>query len=131
VIVIDTSAVVAIFRQESERDLFADAIANAGRRILPAHVYVEAMMVTSIEPSARAWIDAFVEQMRLATASIDGAVARLAADAFFRYAKGRGHSARLNFADCLSYAVAKHLHAPLLYKGNDFVHTDIESALPA
>ena len=130
-IVIDTSAVVAIYRQESERDFFAGVITNAERRILPAHAYLEAMMVTSIEPSARAWIDAFVEQMRLATASIDGAVARLAADAFFRYGKGRGHPARLNFADCLSYAVAKHLDAPLLYKGDDFIHTDIESALPA
>jgi ribonuclease VapC len=131
VIVIDTSAIVAIFKQEPERDLFASIIVDAERRILPAHSYLEAMMATSVEPSARAWIDDFVEKMRLATSAVDGPVARLAADAFFRYGKGRGHTANLNFGDCLSYAVAKHLGAPLLYKGDDFIHTDIESALAA
>ena len=68
---------------------------------------------------------------RSATPHLDSSVSKLAADAFFHYGKGRGHPARLNLADCLSYAVAKHLNAPLLYKGDDFIHTDIESALPA
>jgi ribonuclease VapC len=58
-------------------------------------------------------------------------MADLAADAAERYGRGSRHPARLNFGDCLSYAVAKHLKAPLLFKGNDFTHTDIESALPA
>jgi len=53
----------------------------------------------------------------------------MAADAAVRYGRGSGHKARLNFGDCLSYAIAKHLNVPLLYKGDDFSHTDIESAL--
>ena len=130
-IVIDTSALIAIFRQEAERDDFSDLIVASERRVLPAHVYLECVMVTSSEPRARAWIDVFVERLRLTTGVIDGHVARLAADAFVRYGKGRGHRAQLNFADCLSYAVARHLGAPLLFKGEDFLHTDIESALPA
>lgn len=128
---IDTSAIVAIFRQEAERDLFASVITDAGKRFLPAHVYLETVMATAGDPRARRWIDAFGEEMRLATAAIDGAVAKIAVDAFLKFGKGRGHPARLNFADCLSYAVAKHMGAPLLYKGEDFTHTDIESALPA
>jgi ribonuclease VapC len=129
-IVIDTSALIAIFRQERERDEFGDAIVEAERRILPAHAYLEYVMVTSGEPQSRVWIDAMIEQLRLATGEIDAAAAQLAADAFLQYGKGRGHPARLNFADCLSYAVAKRLDYPLLYKGDDFIHTDIESALP-
>jgi ribonuclease VapC len=49
----------------------------------------------------------------------------LAIDAFARYGKGRGHPAQLNIADCLSYACAKKLGVPLLYKGNDFARTDL------
>jgi ribonuclease VapC len=69
--------------------------------------------------------------LRLAIGVFDRMTARMAADAFLLYGKGRGHPAQLNFADCMSYAVAKHLGAPLLYKGSDFAHTDIESALAA
>jgi ribonuclease VapC len=61
--------------------------------------------------------------------ALDAAVVRLAADAAEFYGRGTGHPARLNFGDCLAYAVAKHLDAPLLYKGDDFIHTDIRSAL--
>ena len=63
------------------------------------------------------------------TAPVDEVVAEIAANAAERYGRGSGHLARLNFGDCLSYAVAKHLDAPLLFKGDDFLHTDIESAL--
>jgi ribonuclease VapC len=128
VIVIDTSALIAIFRQEPERDRFSDIIVEADRRVLPAHVYLEYVMVTSREVHARQWIDALVPRLRLATGQIDNVVAGLAADAFMRYGKGRSHPAQLNFADCLCYALAKNLGAPLLYKGDDFIHTDVQSA---
>ena len=55
---------------------------------------------------------------------------RLACDALDRSGKGRGHSAQLNFGDCLTYAVAKYRDVPLLYKGDDFRRTDLRSALP-
>jgi ribonuclease VapC len=55
---------------------------------------------------------------------------RVAGDAVERYGKGRGHPARLNFGDCLSYAVAKASGLPLLFKGGDFSLTDIRPALP-
>ena len=59
-----------------------------------------------------------------------GASYHLACDAFDRFGKGRGHSAQLNFGDCLTYAVAKYHDVPLLYKGDDFRHTDLRPALP-
>ncbi len=52
-----------------------------------------------------------------------------AVDAFMRFGRGRGHPAKLNFGDCMAYALAKSLDAPLLYKGDDFAKTDIRSAL--
>jgi ribonuclease VapC len=127
-IVIDTSALVAIFRKEPEGERFADIVAEADRRLLPVHVYLESVMVTSRQPAARDWIDRFIEQLRIAVTEIDQVVGRIAADAFLAYGKGRGHPAQLNFADCMSYAVAKRFRAPLLYKGDDFGRTDIESA---
>jgi ribonuclease VapC len=55
---------------------------------------------------------------------------RLAQSAFERYGNGKNHPARLNFGDCLAYAVAKFHDAPLLFKGDDFRHTDARTALP-
>ena len=49
-----------------------------------------------------------------------------ALDAFSRFGKGQGHPAQLNMGDCFAYAVAKNRRVPLLYKGNDFVHTDVK-----
>lgn len=62
----------------------------------------------------------------IAIIAIDAEIAGRAADAGERYGRGTGHPARLNFGDCLSYAVAAHLGLPLLFKGDDFAHTDVE-----
>jgi ribonuclease VapC len=75
------------------------------------------------------WLDSFITRFGIAITPITEAVARRAAEAFERYGRGSGHPARLNFGDCLSYAVAAEQHAPLLFKGADFAHTDIKSAL--
>jgi ribonuclease VapC len=72
-----------------------------------------------------------IEIQGLEIFSIDAAIARIAGAVAETFCHIAGHPARLNFGDCLSFAVAKHLEAPLLYKGDDFIHTDIESALPA
>ncbi|WP_342778693.1 type II toxin-antitoxin system VapC family toxin [Phreatobacter stygius] len=61
--------------------------------------------------------------------SLDEPIARLAADAFERFGKAIGHPAKLNFGDCLAYATAMRLDAPLLFKGDDFRHTDVQAAL--
>jgi ribonuclease VapC len=131
VIVLDTSAIVAIRQLESDAARLRSRIAHDDHPIMPASVLVEFALLRRLGPERNGWLRDFVTELAIATASIDRAIAELAADAAERYGKGTGHRAQLNFGDCLSYAVAKHLDAPLLYKGDDFLHTDIESALPA
>jgi ribonuclease VapC len=129
--VIETSAVVAIYKREPDSEQFLQAIIEADALVIPASCLLESVMVLSAFPSASNDIENLLEQHEISIAAIDGAVARHAVSAFNRYGRGARHPARLNFGDCLSYAVAKHLGAPLLYKGGDFIHTDIESALAA
>jgi|SRR5580692_8609360 ribonuclease VapC len=80
--------------------------------------------------NAAAWrvLDALIREMEIEVVPHDRALALIARDAFLRYGKGR-HPARLNFADCASYALAKSRGIPLLFKGNDFAQTDIGAAL--
>jgi ribonuclease VapC len=129
VIVVDTSALVAIYRREPDGLRFYDAIAGAAPRILPGSCLVEFVLLRRYGGDRRAWIERFIQIQDMQVSSFSPSMAYLAADAVERYGRGSQHHARLNFGDCLSYAVAKHLNAPLLYKGDDFVHTDIESAL--
>ncbi|BAU90020.1 PilT protein domain-containing protein [Methylorubrum populi] len=77
---------------------------------------------------AQEMYDAFLATAGITVVSIDDAVARRAVDAFDTYGKGRGHPAQLNFADCLSYACAACHRVPILFKGRDFIHTDLDVA---
>ncbi len=70
-------------------------------------------------------VQAFLEEVQIGLAPMDGMTASLAVKAFADYGRGRGHQARLNLADCLSYACAKAQGVPLLYKGKDFSHSDL------
>ena len=128
-IVVDTSALTSIYRRESDAAPFRDVIATAERLLVPVSVYVELSCVRRLGRPRR-WLDRVMTHYSMSFAAIDVQVAKLAAEAAERYGRGSGHPAGLNFGDCLSYAVAKHLDAPLLFKGDDFHHTDVESAFP-
>lgn len=130
-IVIDTSALTAMFRREPEALSFYEEIGRSESRILPPSCMVEFVLLRRYGGDRRGWVAKLVEVQDLHVPSFSRDMADLAAEAAERYGRGSGHRARLNFGDCLSYAVAKHLGAPLLYKGDNFIHTDIESALPA
>ncbi len=108
-----------------------DAISRDKNRFVPASTVVEFALLRRLGRSRREWLAHLFETLGFEVAGIDSPAASIAADAAERYGHGSGHPARLNFGDCLSYAVAKQLEAPLLYTGDDFSHTDIESALPA
>jgi len=129
-IVIDTSALVAVYRREDDSRLFREILAGSDGARLPVHVYVEFTRLRRYG-QPRLWLNAALERFGFSMTALDARVAYIAADASDRYGRGSGHPARLSFGDCLSYAVAKHLGAPLLYKGDDFIHTDIESAITA
>jgi ribonuclease VapC len=131
-IAIDTSAVVAILRDESEKDGFIDAILAANPRLMSAVSLQEAgMVIAGRHGDAAAWepLDSLLARLDVEIVPHDAALARIARLAFLRFGKGR-HPAKLNFGDCASYALAKANNLPLLFKGEDFGATDIAAAVP-
>lgn len=128
-IVCDTSALIAILKVEPESLTFRRAIAEARPIGIPASVYLEAAMVAYGLKLGRGELDAIIAASTIAFIPLDEPIARIAAGAFVRYGRGTGHPAALNFGDCISYATAMHLDCPLLFKGDDFRHTDVKVAL--
>src|SRR6266446_6821786 len=124
--VIDTSALVAIFFGEPERQTFLDAVTAAGSRLLSAATILETGIVLESRQGEAAGreFDLFVVRANLQIVPVDSDQADIARSAWRKYGKGR-HPAALNFGDCFSYALAKISGEPLLAKGTDFSLTDI------
>ena len=124
--VIDTSALIAILQDEPERRILNEAIEAAESCAMSTGSFLETSMVIESRygPDGTRDLDLFISKARITLASVDADQAYVARDAFRRYGKGR-HPAGLNFGDCFAYALAKMLDEPLLFKGNDFVLTDI------
>jgi ribonuclease VapC len=74
-------------------------------------------------------IDELMEEFEIAIEPFSAEQARIARHAYRDYGRGSGHKANLNFGDCFAYALARVKREPLLYRGDDFVHTDIRSAM--
>lgn len=129
-IVIDSSALVAILRDEPERRPFIEAIVDLGDPRISAATYVEASMVMELRFGDRGGreIDVLIDDVNIAIVPVDQAQAKIAREAFRRFGKGR-HRAALNFGDCFVYALAQTLNSPVLFKGNDFALTDLKRAL--
>jgi len=126
--VVDTSALIAILFDEPEKPAFASAIDAAADPKVSAVTRVEAMMVyLGRRQSDPADVIALVDILGLKTIDVDRAQADRALDAFTRFGKGR-HPARLDLGDCFVYALAASLNEPLLFKGSDFLKTDIVPA---
>jgi ribonuclease VapC len=130
VIVVDTSAIVAILKAESERDAFAGIIAASDGCFLSTVGYLEASMVIvgRGRPQLADELEELLSESAIELVPFDEQQARVSRAAFIRFGKGR-HSAGLNFGDCVSYALARSRGLPLLYKGGDFAKTDVVSAL--
>jgi ribonuclease VapC len=129
--IIDTSALVAILRDEPEADICARAIEDAAERRLSAVNFVETAVVIdgSRDPIASRRFDDLLKAAGVRIEAVTEIQARLARDAYRDFGKGSGHSAKLNFGDCFAYALAKTSCEPLLFIGADFGHTDIMSAI--
>jgi len=130
VIVIDSSALIAILRREPEADRFLRVIAAADGCLLSSVGLLETSMVLAGrtgDQAAWAGLDALIARAGMEVVAQDGEQARLAREAFLRFGKGR-HPAALNLGDCAAYALARSRVLPLLFKGEDFVRTDL---LPA
>jgi ribonuclease VapC len=131
-IVVDSSAVVAILENEPDAAIFAAAIYRADRILISAVNVHETGVVLRIRhgaaATARMW--RFLEEENdFEIVPFDGVQAREALSAFDQYGKGIHSRARLNLADCAAYALAKTANLPLLFKGNDFAETDLQSCL--
>ncbi|MGA2005627.1 MAG: type II toxin-antitoxin system VapC family toxin [Terriglobales bacterium] len=130
--ILDTSAVIAILRDEPEAIRFAETIENATHRRVSAVNYVEAAAVIdgSRDPIASRRFDELLREAEVAIEPVTENQARMARAAYRDFGKGSGHPARLNFGDCFAYALAKAKREPLLFKGEDFAHTDVTRVLP-
>ena len=129
--IIDTSAIIAILRDEPEAPSHARAIADATRRRVSAVNFVESAVVidASGDPIATRRFDDFIQTAHISIEPVTEIQARIARDAYRDFGKGSGHPAKLNFGDCFAYALAKETDEPLLFKGDDFAHTDIVPVL--
>ena len=130
--IIDTSALFAILADEPERESFTRAIAEARHPRISAATLVEARVVVEVRlgPRQRRRLDALLRTLEIEVVPFDEEQAAIAGDAYRDYGKGSSHRARLNLGDCYSYALASQTGEPLLYKGDDFVHTDLRPAVP-
>jgi ribonuclease VapC len=129
--IVDTSAIVAVLRDEPDAESFAHAIASAGIRRVSAVNYVEAAAVIdgSRNPVASRRFDDFFREASFTIEAVTAGQALIAREAYKDFGKGSGHPAQLNFGDCFAYALAKAMSEPILFKGQDFIHTDLSSAL--
>jgi ribonuclease VapC len=129
-VVIDSSALIAILFDEPEAQAPLSQIAAAGVCRLSSASLVEVGIVLRRAATAQRQA-AFDEMLRLFTIRIEPVTeeqAWLALDAYDRFGKGTGHPAGLNYGDCFSYALARQTGEALLFKGDDFIRTDLEAA---
>lgn len=129
--ILDTSAVIAIIRDEPERDVFVRAVVAAEHPRISAASYLECGIVVDRlgDPVLSRRFDALLASMAVEVVEVTAQQARIARQAYRDFGRGTGHPAGLNFGDCFPYALAVACDAPLLYKGDDFVHTDVRPAL--
>ena len=126
-IVLDSSAVLAILLKEEEAAAFRSRIGEAGGAMVSAGTAVELLAVASKDSRLLSTVREFLEETFIAIEPLDAEQADIAGNAYGRYGKGH-HRAGLNLGDVFSYALARKRGLPLLFKGDDFTYTDIEPA---
>ena len=128
--IVDTSALIAILRDQPEAAACARAIESSTVRRLSAANFVEAAAIIdgSRDPIASRRFDDLLKEADMIVEPVTEVQARMARAAYRDFGKGSGHPAKLNFGDCFAYALAKVTGEPLLFKGDDFAHTDVKRA---
>ena len=129
--IVDTSALVAILREETEADLFRREIdRHPTCRLSAANLFESAIVIDRRrDPILGRRFDQFITAAGMVIEPVTERHAQLARQAYRDFGKGTGHPARLSFGECFAYALAKDLDEPLLFKGDDFSHTDVRPAL--
>jgi len=130
--ILDTSVFLTIFQNEAERRSFIEVIESTGSCSISVATFIETSMAVESRYGAEGIrdLDLFPSKASISVLPVDADQGHLARQAFRQYGKGR-HPAGFNYGDCFSYALAKSLAQPLLYKGQNFSQTDIQSAVTA
>ena len=129
--IVDSSALIAILTDEPDGLALSHALDEPEIVRMSAASYLETSIVLDKHRDAvmSAQLDDLIERSRIVVEPVTAEQAIIARQAYRDYGKGSGHPATLNFGDCFSYALARDKREPLLYKGDDFVHTDLRPAL--
>lgn len=129
--IVDTSAVLAILLGEPERRQFVELVLGDADPLLSAASYVECGAVVDArrDPVLSRRLDELLAELGVRVVELTVAEAEVARRAYRDFGRGSGHPAGLNYGDCFSYALAVARRRPLLFKGDDFGHTDVEPAL--
>jgi ribonuclease VapC len=130
-IVVDSSALIALLLREPEQEGIAKVLTSSDATYISATNVLESVQVAvgKMGEIGREKTEILITETLMKVVEFDEPQLALAINAFMRFGRGRNHPAKLNFGDCMAYALAKSLDAPLLYKGDDFSKTDIKSAL--
>jgi ribonuclease VapC len=128
--VLDSSAIVAIFRREEGHDLLERKIDEAEIVLIGAPTLVESALVLArlTGTDQRFRLEAYLRRVDARVIAFTEDHYSLAAEAFLRFGRGSTSKAKLNYGDCLTYAVAAWAREPLLFVGSDFGHTDLVAA---
>ena len=129
--IVDSSVVVAILKRESDWSIFARALEDASVCFISAATYVEVSVVVERWKNTvlNRQFDELMERFRISIEPFTAEQAQIARQAYRDYGRGSGHAANLNFGDCFSYALARAKREPILFKGDDFNHTDLRPAI--
>jgi ribonuclease VapC len=129
--IVDTSAIIAVMREEPEAVAFLEKMENASDALkMSAGNWLEAGIIADSEEAGTAslLLDNIAERLSLQIIAVTFEQAQIARKAYRVFGRGRGHKAKLNYGDCFAYALAVQTGEPLLFKGNDFNHTDVAVA---
>ncbi|SOC53690.1 type II toxin-antitoxin system VapC family toxin [Ornithinimicrobium cerasi] len=126
--ILETSALVAVITGEPDRDGLLRQMQDATRLRMSVGSYLECAIVVDgrRDPVLSRYLDALLVALGVELVAVDAEQARVARRAYADFGRGSGHPAQLNFGDCFGYALSATSGEPLLYKGGDFGHTDIE-----
>jgi ribonuclease VapC len=129
--IVDSSALIAILTDEPDALALSQVLDRPQTVRLSAASYLETSIVLDKhkDPVLSVKLDGLIESAKMIVEPVTPEQARIARKAYQDYGKGSGHPANLNFGDCFSYALARDKREPILYKGDDFVHTDLRSAM--
>ena len=129
--IVDSSVLIAILRGEPEATAFIEAVDRAEVRRLSAANYLESAILIDSDrsPIASQRFDDYVRVAGFLIEPVTFEQVQIARQAYRDYGKGNSNRAQLNYGDCFAYALARDRKEPLLFKGDDFRHTDIEPAL--